>query len=227
MLLDKIGLEVIHQDAFTGLMNLQIARIKDNSLLHILGVMIPPSTCLKMIVYEDHRLHRNLDLAAMHIARKSHLQIFMWSVPRISGIVGSFCSNRSQSELEVVFLKGISSDQSNSKPEKIHLRSNTSMSETLPANIFAHCISLKYICISNTGLTYLPDGLFSINVSRLETLALAGNKLNSNTSWSAVLMPLRELKYLSLSMNILTSWTHNLSCLWSLEAARSLPQCHH
>ena len=54
-------------------------------------------------------------------------------------------------------------------------------------------------------------------MSRLDTLKLAGNKLNSNTSWSDVLRPLHELRKLDLSMNMLTLWTYNLSSLWSLQ----------
>ena len=211
-----IGLEVIHKDAFTGFMNLQYVCIVNNNLLHTLGAMIPPSTCLKVISCMDYRLDRNLNLT-MHITRKSHLQMFQWSVPRISGIIGSFCSNESKSELEIIFLEGINYDKSNSKVETIHFRGNTSMGEALAANVFAHCISLKVISIAQTGLAYLPDGLFSTNISQLETLLLAGNKLDSNTSWSTVLRPLHELKHLNLSVNLLTSWSHNLSSLWSLE----------
>ena len=215
--LKNIGLKGIHKDAFTGLMNLQHVYILNNNLFHISGAMIPPSTRLKVISYVNNRLNRNLNLTTMHIARKSHLQMFEWQMPHISVVEGSFCSNQSNSDLEIIFLTGISSGQSNSKLETMHFRGNNSMGETLPANVFAHCISLKLLSIKHTGLAYLPDRLFSANVSQLETLLLASNKLNSNASWSDVLKPLHKLKHLNLSANMLTLWTHNLSSLWSLE----------
>ena len=217
LFLVDIGLDNVHKDAFTGLTNLEYVLMTDNNLQAISGAMIPPSAHLHVILYRDIRFNRTLNLTTMQIASKSHLQLFCWSVPRISGIVGSFCSNRLKSELEIVILEGTNSNKSNSKLEKIRSRSNTSMGETLAANVFAHCVSLKSLTINNTGLAYLPDRLFSTNVSQLEILELIGNKLNSNTSWSDVLMPLHRLKYLNLSMNMLTSWTHDLSSLWSLE----------
>ena len=173
-------------------------------MLHAPGAMIPPSTPLMVIWYSDNRLNTKLNLTTMHIARKSHLQMFVWQMPHISIAEGSLCSNQSKSELEYVLLNGINSD-------------NTNMSETLPANVFAHCVSLNIIVIIHTGLTYLPDRVFSTNVSHLETLLLTFNKLTSNISWSDVLRPLHELKSLDLSGNMLTSWTYNLSSLWSLE----------
>ena len=143
--------------------------------------------------------------------------MFVWQMPHVSVVEGSFCSNQSKSELAVIYLIGTNSEKSNSEPDKIHSRGNTIVGETLPADVFALCMSLKHLQIEDTGLTYLPDRLFSTNVSQLETLLLTGNKLNDNTSWSEVLRPLHELKTLDLSMNMLTSWTHNLSSLWSLE----------
>ena len=214
----NIGLENIQKDAFSGVVNLQLVRIQDNKLLHISGAMIPPSTGLQIIEYNDNRLNKILNLTTMQIARKGQLQMFVWIVSRISDILGSFCSDQLNSNLEVIRLQGsISSDRSISKVEQTQSTGNTSMTETLPANVFDHCISLKSLSIIYTGLTYIPNSLFSTDFSHLETLLLAGNKLNSNTSWSDVLMPLHGLKQLDLSMNMLASWTHNLSSLWSLE----------
>ena len=216
--LSNIGLEVIHEDAFAGVMNLQVVTVKDNILLQIPGAMILPSTHLRVMEYNDNKLNSTLNLTALHIARKDQLKMFVWIVPRISDIVGSFCSNQSNSNLEVICLQGgMTSDRSVSEIDQTQLTGNTSMAETLPADVFAHCISLKYLSIEHTGLAYLPDRLFATHVSKLETLLLTGNKLNSNTYWSDLLMRLYELKYLDLSMNMLTSWTHNLSSLWSLE----------
>ena len=43
VLLWNIGLEVIHKDAFTGLMNLQVLRLHDNTLVQLSSAMMPPS----------------------------------------------------------------------------------------------------------------------------------------------------------------------------------------
>ena len=215
--LNRTGLEVIHKDAFTGLINLQHVHIYDNNLLQLSGAMIPPSARLKVIDYTDNRLNGTLNLTRMHIASKSNLLWFEWEMPHISIVEGSFCSNQSKSELAMIVLRGINPENSNSELDKVHSSGNTNVGETLPANVFAHCISLKYLKIKDTRLTCLPDRLFSTNVSQLETLLLARNKLNSNTSWSEVLRPLHKLKNLDLSKNMLTSWTHNLSSLWSLQ----------
>ena len=174
----------------------------------------------------------------MHIATQYHLNLFYWFMPRILDIVGRFCSNKSNSNLQVIRLQGsvgwfaqyligshrymnnwgsTGSDQSNARLENIASETNTGMIETLPANMFDHCTSLKYLSIHYTGLAYLPDRLFATNVSKLETLILSGNRLNSKTPWSDVLMQLHELKYLDLSWNMLTSWTYNLSSLLNLE----------
>ena len=213
----NIGLEVIQKDAFTGVLNLQYVNIHENNLLHILGAMLPPSTRLQLISYRDYKLNRNLNLTKMKIARRRHLQMFECIVRHLSLIDGSFCSQESNSELEIILLEGIKSDQSHAELEHRHSESNTSKTETLPANVFAHCITLKYLSIKHTGLAYLPHRLFYTNAFQLETLSLVGNKLNSNTSWSDVLLPLHELKKLNLSGNMLTSWTYSLNSLWSLE----------
>ena len=64
-------------------------------------------------------------------------------MPHVSIVGGSFCSYQSKAELGIVTLDGINTVQSNSKlPEKIRLRSNTSMIETLPTDVFAQCVSL-------------------------------------------------------------------------------------
>ena len=215
--LEYIGLEVIYKDAFAGLMHLQLVRIHDNNLLHILGAMIPQSTRLQVISYIDNIHDRKFNLSSMNIEGKYHLQMFVWHIPHISSIEGSFCSNQSKTDLEIVTLQGLISDQSNTESEKNNSGGKTRMIETLPVHVFDHCISLKSLAIQYTGLSYLPDRLFATNVSQLEALSLSGNRLNSNISWSDVLRPLHRLKYLKLSVNMLTSWTYNLSSLWSLE----------
>ena len=63
----NIGLEVIHRDAFTGLINLQVARIDDNKLLEVSSVMIPPSAHLHILEYKDDRLKGTLNLTTMHV----------------------------------------------------------------------------------------------------------------------------------------------------------------
>ena len=153
----NIGLKVIHKDAFTGMMNLQYVVIRDNYLqLHIPGAMIPPSPRLKLISYTDSTLNGTLNLTAMHIARKSHLQVFQWYMLHVSVVEGSFCSNQSKSELTTIVLKSINSEKSNSELDKIHSKGNTSVGETLPADVFAYCVSLDYISMEYVGLTYLP-----------------------------------------------------------------------
>ena len=132
---ENAGLEVIHEDAFTGLMKLQYVFIQNNNLLHISGAMIPPSTHLKLISCMDNRIDGNLNLTTMHIAKKCNLQMFWWIMNHISFIEGSFCSHKSKSELEIVHLEGISSYKSKSKLQKIHFKGNTSMGTTLPPDV--------------------------------------------------------------------------------------------
>ena len=214
----NISLEVIHIYAFSGLMNLQLLSLRGNRLQQVPGEIGPPSTHLQVIEYKDDRLNGTLNLTAMHVERKNYLQMFVWSVASMSNVEGSFCSNQSNSELKMIRLKGnISFDRSNFGLEKNCLRSKNHMIETLPPNVFDHCRSLQFLSITSTGLAYLPDRLFYTNVSKLESLSLADNRLNNNMSWSDILMDLHELKHLNLSMNMLTFWTYKLSSLWNLE----------
>ena len=141
-----------------------------------------------------------LNLTAMEVAEYSQLEMFNWKTNFVSGIAGNFCTNHSHSELKLISLTG-----------------TLTTIEMIPPDIFDHCVSLEYLSIISVGLVYLPESLFDTHVSQLETLRLIGNRLSSNTSWSDVLMPLQELKYLNLSMNMLTLWTYNLSSLGKLE----------
>ena len=195
----KIGLKVIHKDAFSGLWNLQLMKINYNKLLQMSSAIIPPaSTSLLMLEYLDNGPKGILNLTATSITKYSSLQMFVWTDSSISDVSGKFCSNQLNSTLEIIVLED-------------------NMIETIQGEIFHHCISLKLLVLVNNGLVYLPERLFASNVSQLEKLLLMGNKLNSNTSWSDVLMPLHDLKYLNLSGNMLTSWTYNLNSLWKLE----------
>ena len=198
VLLHNVGLEVIHADAFTGLVRVQFMSIKYNKLSQMPDtVLMPSSTDLHLMQITDDWYTEALNLSTIGVARQSQLKGFIWR-SNISEVVGNFCSNISHSELQMIIFGG-------------------NNIETLPANIFDHCVSLEFLSITYNGLVYLPERLFPENVSRLKTLLLEGNRLNSNTSWSDVLMPLHELKYLNLSVNMLTSWTYNLSSLWNLE----------
>ena len=200
VILNNIGLEVIHQDAFKGLTSVHILVIRENKLSQIPDAeLLPFSTNLRMLQILAYRYTGGLNLTAMGI-RQNHLKLFHWKSNYISDLSGNFCSNQSHSELT-----------------NIIFQSNSSMTETLAVDTFDHCVSLKYLAVGYNGFVYLPERLFATNVSKVEVLLLMGNKLNSNTSWSDVLKPLHELKYLNLSANRLTSWTDNLSSLWRLE----------
>ena len=199
----NIGLQVIHEDAFKGLMSVQFLILKENKLSQIPETsLLLSSTNLHKLRIIDHwyRYTGALNFTAISGTKQSQLQMFEWRSDYAADVVGNFCSNQSHSALEIIIFE-----------------STTNMTETLAADTFDYCVSLKFISVTYGRLAYLPERLFAANVSRLETLLLVGNKLNSNTSWSDVLMPLHELKYLNLSMNMLTSWTYNLSSLWSLE----------
>ena len=197
--LSNIGLKVIHMDAFSGLLNLRLVAITYNKLLQVSSAIIPPaSASLRAVNYRYNELSGILNLTEIFIARFSSLQIFDWTGSNISEINGKFCSDQLHSALEIIRLAD-------------------NMIETIPGDIFHHCISLKLLYLVHNELVYLPDQLFASNVSQLEKLLLMDNRLSSNTSWSDVLMPLRDLKYLNLSNNMLTSWTYNLNGLWKLE----------
>ena len=195
----KIGLKVIHKDAFSGLCNLQLMKINYNKLLQVSSAILPPaSTSLRMVEYWDNGLKGILNLTTTFITKYSSLQMFVWTGSYISDVSGKLCSDQFHSALEIILLVD-------------------NMIETIQDDIFHHCISLKFVSLVRNGLAYLPQRLFASNVSQLENLLLMGNRLSSNTSWSDVLMPLHELKYLNLSVNMLTSWTYNLSGIWELE----------
>ena len=199
--LDNIGLEVIHEDAFKGLKSVQFLRLKGNKLLQIPDTaLLLPSKNLRKVQFIEHRYTGALNLTAIGVAKHSQLEMFEWKSNYVSDMIGNFCSDQSHSKLQIIIFE-----------------SKTNTTETLGADTFHHCMSLKYLSITYAGLFDLPERLFATNVSQLETLILVGNKLDSNTSWSDVLMPLHELKYLNLSFNMLTSWTHNLNSLWKLE----------
>ena len=197
--LRDIGLEVIHEDAFKGLINVQFLLIKDNKLSQMSDtVLLPFSQTLRIVKISDYYYSGVLNFTAMGIARYSQLKTFSLVSTYVSNVSGNLCSNHSHSKLEIVTIFD-------------------NMINMLPSDIFDHCVSLKWLFIGQEGLLHLPETLFATNVSQLETLFLEGNKLNSSTSWSDVLMPLHELKILILSANMLTSWTFNLSSLWKLE----------
>ena len=198
--LNEIGLEVIDEDAFKGMIGVQFLSISGNKLSQLPDtVLLPFSTHLRTLQIIDDWYDGVLNLTSVGIAEQNELQRLVWMTNHVS-LVGNFCANTSHSELKM-----------------IQISSKISVTKTFPADIFDHCVSLKLLLISNYGLVYLPERLFSTNVSQLETLELVGNRLNSNVSWSDVLMPLHELKYLNLSGNMLTSWTYNLSSLWELK----------
>ena len=195
----KIGLKVIHKDAFSGLCTLQLMKINYNKLLQLSSPIIPPaSTSLRIVEYGNSKLKGILNLTATSIIKYNNLQLFVWTESFLSDVNGKFCSDQVHSSLEII-------------------RLDDNKIETIPGDMFHHCISLKLLSLVNNGLVHLPDKLFALNISKLEKLLLMGNKLSSNTSWSDVLMPLHDLKYLNLSGNILTSWTYNLSGIWKLE----------
>ena len=161
-------------------------------------VLFTFSTSLRQIKIIGNLNSGVLNLTAMGVATYSQLEIFDWGRTYRSDIAGNFCSKYSHTELEIIRMAG-------------------NMIEILHPDIFDHCVSLKFLSITHEGLVYLPERLFATNVSQLETLLLMANRLNSNTSWSDVLMPLHELKYLNLSANMLTSWANNFSSLGKLK----------
>ena len=139
-----------------------------------------------------------LNLTTMGVASYNQLKMFDWRGTYVSGISGTFCSNHSHTDLEIITMMG-------------------NMINMLPPDIFDDCVSLKVLFILDEGLVYLPEKLLATNVSQMETLLLMDNRLNSHTSGSDVLMPLHDLKHLNLSTNMLTSWAYNLSSLGKLE----------
>ena len=201
IILHNIGLKVIHENAFKGLLRVQLVSIKRNKLSQMSDtVLLPSSTDLHVLWINELWYTGALNLTTIGVERHSQLHSFKWTTAYVSKVVGNFCSNTSHSELKMIQLDG-----------------NFNKIETLPSNIFKHCGSLKFLSLTNDGLIYLPQKLFAAKVSHVEILFLMGNRLNSNTSWDDVLKPLHELKYLNLSDNMLTSWTYNLSSLWSLK----------
>ena len=196
---DNIGLEIIHEDAFEGLMSVQFLYLVDNKLPQMSDtVLLPFSINLRQVQITSRLNSGVLNLTAMGVPTYSQLEMFAWVDTNVSDISGNFCSNYSRTELEIIIKRG-------------------NMISMLPPHIFDHCVSLKYLSITYERLIYLPERLFATNISQMERLMLMGNRLNSNTSWSNIFMHLQELRYLNLSANMLTSWAYNLSSLWKLE----------
>ena len=199
--LDNIGLEFIHEDAFTELISIQFVYLIGNKLSKMSDtVLLPFSTNLRKVQITDTWYSGVLNLTAMGVPRYSNIKLFDWRGNYVSDVTGNLCSNHTQSELEIAAFMD-----------------NMNRIEMLPPDIFDNCVSLKYLSIEYNGLVHLPERLFATNVTQLETLLLMGNRLNSNISWSDVLLPLHELKYLNPSTNMLTFWSYNLSSLWKLK----------
>ena len=195
---NNVGLEFIEPLAFHGMASLQYLRLEHSNLQQMSWIWLPTATHMQIFYLFEVCIAFPLNLSSVLTSQGQHLDVFYFVDSNVTEITGQFCSKDLDSTLQYIDLC-------------------CNMLQVLPFNLFHYCSSLRYLDLNTNNLQYLDDELFSANVYNIEALDVSNNYLRNNVSWSTLLHNQTRLVHLNISLNMLTTWTHNLTNLLKLK----------
>ena len=161
ILLCCLGLITIHQDAFAGVLTLEILILENNKITAPSYFIIPQSANLHVLIIRDYQSN-SISLSVVETMELKHLTLLCWNYNNISSLMGTFCSGEHNSKLTYLSLK-------------------SNVLHELSPPLFDKCVSLKYLILSHNNVSRLDAALLACNVS-LVGLDLSYNMLTDNVS---------------------------------------------